>query len=57
MTPVHASEKANEKVLYINFEDNRKIQKPKCKLGQLVRTADIKRVFSKGESTNWSYKL
>ena len=27
------------------------------KLGQLVRTADTKRVFSKGDSTNWSYKL
>ena len=23
----------------------------------MVRTADIKRVFSKGDSTNWSYKL
>ena len=32
-------------------------QKPKYKLGQLVRTADIKRVFSKGDSTNYSYKL
>ena len=30
---------------------------PKIKLGQLVRTADTKRVFSKGGSTNWSYKL
>ena len=27
------------------------------KLGQLVRTADIKRVFSKADSTNWSYRL
>ena len=26
-------------------------------MGQLVRTADIKKVFSKGDSTNWSYKL
>ena len=32
-------------------------QKPKFKSGQLVRTADIKRVFSKGDSTNYSYKL
>ena len=29
----------------------------KNKLGQLVRTADIKRVFSKGDHTNWSHKL
>ena len=26
-------------------------------MGQLVRTADNKRVFSKGDSTNYSYKL
>ena len=26
-------------------------------LGDLVRTADIKNVFSKGDSKNWSYKL
>ena len=57
MTPVQASKKVNEKVVYNNLKDNRKIQKPKFKLGQLVRTADIKRVFSKGDSTNWSYKL
>ena len=34
-----------------------KKQKPKFKLGQLVRTADIERVFSEGDSTNWSYEL
>ena len=43
--------------VYSNLKDNREIQKPKLNLGQLVRTADIKRVFSKGDSTNWSYKL
>ena len=32
-------------------------QRPKFELGDLVRTADIKRVFSKGGSTNYSYKL
>ena len=32
-------------------------KKPKLKLGQLVRTADIKRVFSRGHSTNYSYRL
>ena len=32
-------------------------QTPKFKLGQLVRTSDIKRIFSKGDSTNYSYKL
>ena len=57
MTPIMASKKANEKLVYTNLQDKRKILKPKDKLGDLVRTADIKRVFSKGDSTNWSYKL
>ena len=42
MTPVQASRKTNEKLVYSNLKDNREVRKPKCKLGQLVRTADIK---------------
>ena len=57
MTPIQASKKSNEKLVYNNLKDTREIQKPKFKLGQLVRTADIKKVFSKGDSTNHSYKL
>ena len=57
MTPVQASKKSNQKLVYSNLQDKRKILNPKYKLDQLVRTADIKRVFSKGDSTNWSYKL
>ena len=57
MTPIQASKKSNEKIVYNNLEDNREVRKPKFKLGQLVRTADNKRVFSKGDSTNYSYKL
>ena len=57
MTPIQASRKSNQKLVYSNLQDKRKILNPKYKLGQLVRTADIKRVFSKGDSTNWSYKL
>ena len=57
MTPIQASKKSNEKEVYSNLRDDRKKQKPKFHLSQLVRTADIKRVFSKGDSTNWSYKL
>ena len=55
MTPVQASKKVKEKLVYSNLQDRRRKQKPKYKLGQLVRTADIKRVFSKGDSTNYSY--
>ena len=57
MTPKQASKTINEKEVYSNLKDNREIQKPKNKLGQLVRSADIKRVFSKGGCTNWSYIL
>ena len=57
MTPIQASKKANEKIVYSNLQDKRVKQKPKFKLGQLVRTADIKKVFSNGDSTNYSYKL
>ena len=57
MTPIQASKKSNGKIVYNNLKDIREIQKPKFKLGQLVRTSDIRRVFSKGDSTNYSYKL
>ena len=57
MTPSQASKKVNEKIVYSNLQDKRVKQKPNFKLGQLVRTADIKKVFSKGDSTNYSYKL
>ena len=30
---------------------------PKFQLNDLVRTTDLKRTFSKGNTTNWSYKL
>ena len=57
MTPIQASKKSNEKEVYSNLQNKRRKLNPKYKLCQLVRTADIKRVFSKGDSTNWSYKL
>ena len=57
MTPIQASKKSNQKLVYNNLRDDRVKRQPKFKLGQLVRTADIKRVFSKGDSTNYSYKL
>ena len=57
MTPVQATKIVNEKEIYFNLQDRRVKQKPKYILGQLVRTADIKRVFSKGDSTNYGYRL
>ena len=52
MNLIQASRRSNEKLVYSNLQDRRVKQQPKEKLGQLVRTADIKRVFSKGDSTN-----
>ena len=57
MTPVQASKKSNERKVHSNVQDRRVKQQPKFKLGLLVGTAEIKRVFSKGGSTNYSYKL
>ena len=57
MTPNQASKKATERNVYSNLQDKRRKHNPKLKKGQLVRTADIKRVFSKGDSTNYSFNL
>ena len=53
-TPIQARNTINQKEVYSNLKDKREIRKPKIKLGQLVHTADIKQVFSNGDSTNWS---
>ena len=57
MTPIEASKKNNEKVVYNNRKHKREIQTPKINTGDLVPTANIKRVFSTGDSTKWSYIL
>ena len=57
MKPIDASKKSNQNLVYNNRKDDRKVRKPKFKLGNLVRTSDIKKVFSKCDSTNYSYKM
>ena len=57
MTPIQGSKKENEKEVYSNLKDKREVREPKFNLGQLVRTGGITKVFSKGDSTNWSYIL
>ena len=54
-TPLQASKKSNERKDYSNLQDKRRKFDSKLKLGQLVRTADNERVFSKGDGTNHSY--
>ena len=57
LTPTQASLEKNESFVYKNLIDKRKKIKPKYEIGDLVRTADLKKTFSKGDMTNWSYKL
>ena len=49
--------KKDEGFVYKNLLDKRKKVKPKFQINDLVRVADLKRTFSKGDTTNWSYKL
>ena len=57
LSPKNASLKKNEGFVYKNLLDKRNKIKPKFQINDLVRTADLKRTFSKGDTTNWSYKL
>ena len=57
LTPKDASLKKNEGFVYKNLLDKRKKVNPKYEINNLVRTADLKRTFAKGDTTNWSYKL
>ena len=57
MTPIQGSLKRNEAFVYKNLLDKRKIIKPKYEIGDLVRTADLEKTFSKSDTTNWSFNL
>ena len=57
MTPIQASLKKNEGYVYKNLLDKRKKVKPKFQINDHVRTAVLKKTFSKGDTTNWSHKL
>ena len=57
LSPKDASLKKNDGFVYKSLLDKRKKVKPKYQINDLVRTADLKKTFSKGDTTNWSYKL
>ena len=57
LTPIQASLKKNEGFVYQSLLDKRKKVKPKFQINDLVRTADLKKTFSKSDTTNWSYKI
>ena len=57
LTPIQPSLKKNEGYVYKTLLDKRKKITPKFQINDLIRTADLKRTFSKADTTNWSYKL
>ena len=57
LTPIEGSLKNNEGYIYHSLLEKRKEVKPKFKIQDLVRTANLKQAFSKWDSTNWSYKM
>ena len=57
LTRIKASLKKIEEFVYHNFLDKQKKIKPSSKIHELIRTAELERTFSKGDTTNWSYKL
>ena len=57
LSPKDASLKKNEGFVFKNLLDKRKKIKPKYQTNDIVRTADLKKTFSKSDTTNWSYKL
>ena len=57
LSPKDASLKKNEGYVYKKLLDKRNKIKPKFQINDLVRTADLKRTFSKGDTTNLSYGI
>ena len=57
MPPIQASLEKKEGYVYKKFSDKRNKIKPKFQLNDLVRVADLMKTFSKGDTTNSSYKL
>ena len=57
LTPIQASLKKNEGYVYKNLLDKRKKITPKFQINDLGRAADLKKTFSKSDTTNWSYNL
>ena len=60
MTPAQASKTANEKLVFTNLQ-NRRLNNNQSlnwdSLLELQKSETAERVFSKGDSTNWSYQI
>ena len=49
--------KKKEGFIYHKLLDKRKRKSPKFQVNDLLRVAVLRKPFSKGDKTNWSYKL
>ena len=57
LTPSEGNFKKNEGSINQKFLHKRKKTQPKYRRCELVRTADLKRFFSKADKTNWCFML
>ena len=57
MTPIQTSLKKNVGFVYNSSLDKRKKLKLKFQVNYLVRGADLRKKFSKEDTTNWSFIL
>ena len=57
LTPIQASLKKNEAFCYNILLDKRKKKNSTFQINDLVRAADLKKTFSKSDTTKWFYKL
>ena len=55
LTPIKGSLKKNAGFAYNNLLNKRKNVKPKFQVHDLVRVGDLRKMFAKGDTTNWSY--
>ena len=56
LTLIQVSLMKNEGCVYIKLLDKRKKINPKFQVNDLVGRADLKKTFSKGDTTKWFYK-
>ena len=56
LTAIQASLKKTEGYVYKNLLDKRKKLKPKFQINNLLRVADSRKTFSKGDTSNLSYR-
>ena len=57
LTPIQASLKKKRRVCLQKVIRQRRKIIPKVQVNDLVRVADLRRTFSKKDTTNWSHKL